>query len=205
MADFTPIYKSTLKWEGGYQNYASDKANYTRSGRLVGTNRGISAIAYEQYLGHEPSIEEIKAITPQIAEKVYRKLFWNKIKGDEIKDQDVASIIFAALIGNPLQSNKIVQAALAKLGKNISIKQPYTSEMVKAINRTNSKKLFYAIKEEKRKFLESLRTSKPEFIKGWMRKLESFTYTGKRKYITIAIASIIVAVGGLYAYKKMKG
>jgi lysozyme family protein len=202
MADFAPIFKKTEGWEGGYQNYPEDKANYTSSGDLVGTNRGISAIAYEQYLGREPSEYEMRAITQQIAEVVYRKLFWNKIRGDEIKDQDVADIIFATYIGNPAKSNKIVQAALASLYFDVSVSTPYSDDVVKAINKANPKKLFYAIKEEKRIFLESLRATYPQFINGWMRKLESFEYGSKKKWIIISVIIIACLAGGYVMYRK---
>lgn len=202
MANFDPIFKKTEGWEGGYQNYPEDVANYTSSGKLVGTNRGISAISYEQYLGREPSEAEMRAITPEIAKKVYIKLFWNKIRGDEIKDQDVADIIFATYIGNPAKSNKIVQNALAGLQFNVNVKTPYSDEVIKAINRANPKKLFYAIKEEKRKFLESLRSKYPQFIRGWMRKLESFEYGGKKKWVLISSVLIVLLSGGYIAYRK---
>jgi lysozyme family protein len=203
MADFTPIFKETLNWEGGFQNYES-KANYNSRGELIGTNRGISAIAYEQYIGHPPTVAEIKAITPEISEAVYRKLFWNKIRGNDIQDQDVAAIIFATYIGNPAKSNQIVAAALKDVGHEVGIvKTTYSDEVVKAINRSNPAKLFYAIKEEKRKFLESLRASYPQFINGWMRKLNSFEYGGsKKKIIWISLAAIVLIAGGYYAYRK---
>lgn len=203
MASFEPILEKTFNFEGGYQNYESDSANYTSSGKLVGTNRGISAIAYQQYLGYEPSVDDMMAITPAIAKNVYRKLFWNKIRGDEIKDQDVADIIFATYIGNPAKSNKIVQASLAQLGHDVSVKTTYPDEVVKAINRSNPEKLFYTIKEEKRKFLESLRSAYPQFINGWMRKLNSFEYTGtKKKWLLISVVIISLLAGGYYAYRK---
>jgi len=174
MANFTPIFEKTEGWEGGYQAYASDKANYTSSGKLVGTNRGISAIAYENYLGYGPTVADMKAITRAIAKDVYRKKFWAGMRGNELKNQDIADIIFALRIGNPAKSNEIVEESLLQMGKDVSVKWTYSDEVVKAINRSNPEKLFYIIKEEKRKFLESLRYKYPQFIGGWMRKLESF-------------------------------
>ncbi len=203
MANFTPIFEKTEGWEGGYQNYSTDKANYTSSGNQVGTNRGISAIAYEQYLGYEPTIADMEAITRNQAKAVYTKLFWNKIRGSELRNQDVADIIFATYIGNPAKSNKIVQAALAKSGKDIAVRTPYSDDVIKAINRSNSKKLYNDIKEEKRVFLESLRYKYPEFINGWMRKLNSFEFDGaKKKWLIISLVVVALVSGSYYAYKK---
>jgi lysozyme family protein len=205
MADFTPVLNSTFKWEGGYQAYPTDRANYTSSGKLVGTNRGISAIAYEDYLGREPSVDDIKAITPEIARAVYKKLFWDKMRGDEIKNQNLAEIIFASYIGNISQGNKIMKNSLAKVGHNFeTIKRPFQDEVLKAINRSNPEKLFYVIKEEKRQFIESLRYSKPEFYNGWIRKVNSFEYEGKKKRLLLSLAVLLV-IGGAAYYAWRKG
>jgi len=203
MAKFAPIFEKTEGWEGGYQNYSTDVANYTSSGNQVGTNRGISAIAYENYLGYEPTVADMKAITKKIARNVYEKKFWAGMRGNELKNQDIADIIFAMRIGNPKKSNEIVQTSLSKMGKNVKVTWTYSDEVVKAINRSNSKQLFYIIKEEKRKFLESLRYKKPEFITGWMRKLESFEFgSTKKKWLIITVVLVALASGSYYAYKK---
>ena len=203
MANFTPIFEKTEGWEGGYQNYVSDKANYTSSGSQVGTNRGISAIAYENYLGYEPTIADMKAITRRIAEKVYRTKFWAGMRGNELKDQDVADIIFAIRIGNPAKSNTIVEESLSQMDKHVTVKWTYSDDVVKAINRSNAEDLFYAIKGEKRVFLESLRYKYPEFINGWMRKLDSFEYgEAKKKWLIISLVLVVLVSGSYYAYKK---
>jgi len=84
---FEFITSKTLSFEGLYQANSKDRANYTRSGKLLGTMRGISTIAYEQYLGREPILSEIKAITVEIAKAVYYKLFWLPMKGDLLKNR----------------------------------------------------------------------------------------------------------------------
>ena len=108
MANFQPIYENTLKKEGGFQNSPNDSANYCYSfvngkrtrGALIGTNRGISATALQVYLGRCPSVAEMKAVTPELAYKIYKKNFWDKINGDIIKSQSVASMIFQMRIGS---------------------------------------------------------------------------------------------------------
>ncbi len=204
MANFITIVEKTFDFEGGFQQYSTDRANYNSKGELIGTNMGISAIALEQYLGYPPSVADVKAIDKKLAMHIYKKLFWDKIRGDDLKDQDVGDIIFATYIGNPSQSNKIIKKSLATVtGKDLTITNPYSDKVVKAINRANQKQLFYEIKEQKRLFLESLRYSKPEFINGWMNKLNSFEYQKDRKRLFIAIGIItIVGAGSYYAYRK---
>ena len=204
MANFIPIVEKTFKFEGGFQQYSTDSANYNSRGELIGTNRGISAIALEEYLGFPPSVADVMAITKELAIKIYKKLFWDKIRGDDLRDQDVADIIFATYIGNPTQSNKIVKKSLAIITrKELDIRNPYSDEIVKTINRADQKKLFYEIKEQKRLFLESLRYSKPEYINGWMNKLNTFEYQNDRKQILIMLVVVaIIGAGSYWAYKK---
>jgi len=203
MANFIPIVEKTFKFEGGFQQYPTDSANYNSRGELIGTNMGISAIALEEYLGYPPSVEDIKAVDKELAMRIYKKLFWDRIRADEIRDQYAADIIFAPYIGNPYQSNNIVKKSLVIVtGKDLKVRNPYSDEVLKAINRANQKNLFYTIKEQKRLFLESLRYSKPEYINGWMRKLNTFEYQKDRKmlFITLSIVAMI-GVGSYFAYK----
>lgn len=204
MANFEKVVSKTFKFEGGFQQYPTDKGNYNSLGQLIGTNHGISAIALEQYLGRPTTVEDIKSLTVADAKKVYKKLFWDKIRGDEIKNQDVAFIIFSIYIGSPANSRKILARALKNIWhKEYKVSNPYSDEVLKAINRANPKKLFYEIKEEKRKYLESLRVSYPEFIEGWLNRLNSYEFTKSRKKLVITIAAISIVGGTSYwAYKK---
>jgi hypothetical protein len=201
MASFAPILEKTFKFEGGYQNYATDKPNYNSLGQLVGTNRGISAMAYEGYIRRPPTVEDMKAITPEIAKAVYTKMFWNAIRGNDIKSQDVADIIFALYIGKPSKSNQIVKESLIEHGKDItSVKNPYSDEVVKAINDINPEKLFETIKQRTGEYVAGI---SPQFRAGWVKKINSYEYSGsKKKWILISIIALALLAGGYYAYKK---
>ena len=50
-------------FEGGYQKLPSDTGNYTYSGKLVGTNRGISAKAFQDFFGYEPTENDMRNLT----------------------------------------------------------------------------------------------------------------------------------------------
>lgn len=197
MADFNPILEKTFKFEGGFQQFPNDTANYC-GGKLIGTNRGISAVAYGQYLGKCPTVEEVKAITPDIAKKVYKKLFWDIIKGDDIKDQSLAHIIFDAHIASG--GNGIIRAK-----KAINSIYPvfttanasgFTSQQVSKINTLNAKQLFDKIKQgeiENRKYLAQTNPDKyGQFLNGWLNRLNNIVYTGaeftKKNIIPITIS-----------------
>lgn len=72
MADFNSIASKTFKFEGRYQNYTTDTANYC-NGNLIGTNHGISAIGYKGFYGKCPTVDQMKALTIAQAKMIYKK------------------------------------------------------------------------------------------------------------------------------------
>jgi len=98
MADFLTAHKLTSINEGGYTNDRLDPGNWTNgkinSGILVGTNHGISAPVLMRYLKRLPTADEMRNLKVETAHEIYRKNYWNLIKGDQIKDQGVANVIY---------------------------------------------------------------------------------------------------------------
>jgi len=184
MADFIPIVEKTFVFEGGYQAFPNDSANYNSLKQLVGTNNGISAIAYETYLKRPPSVADMKAITKDIAEGVYKKLFWDKIHGDEIHNQSMAHLIFDSFIASGGTGLKLVR---------IAINQTAGSEVVK-VNSVQSLSpgerdwiwklpqddLFTNIKNVRAGFYHDLVRINPDkygmFIKGWLNRLAKIIF-----------------------------
>ncbi len=76
------MFSQVFKFEGGFQNDATDQGNYTKSGKLVGTNHGISAYLYELVKGKEPTQEDMQNLTKAEAAEIYKTVFLNVIIGD---------------------------------------------------------------------------------------------------------------------------
>jgi len=78
MADFEVAILKVIKHEGGYVNDPKDSGGETKY--------GISKRAY-------PNLD-IKNLTLQNAKAIYKKDYWDRIKGDLIKSQEIAESIF---------------------------------------------------------------------------------------------------------------
>lgn len=78
MADFEKAFEKTVAKEGGYSNDPVDLGGETRF--------GISKRAY-------PDLD-IRNLTMADAKAIYRRDFWNLIKGDALSGQAVAEAIF---------------------------------------------------------------------------------------------------------------
>ena len=168
---FEFITSKTFSFEGLFQANPKDRSNYTRSGRLVGTMRGISTIAYEQYLGREPSLTEIKSITIEIAKAVYYKLFWLPMKGDYIKTDGVAWVIFDSFIatGNLMTARKGINKALTG-NKITEASAPFNDYTLKTINAGVQALIVASVIAENVAQRKSLSTYS-EFGAGWIARL----------------------------------
>lgn len=196
MANYLSIVDKTLKFEGGYQAYPNDSANYTSAGTLVGTNRGISAIAYEQYLGRKPTVADMKAITPEIAKAVYKKLFWDRMAGDQIKNDSVAHIIFDSMIatGNlKLARQGINQVKPGSVEQGTSA---FNAKTVGVVNSVDQKALFEAIKAlniaQRKRLAEQNPKKYGMFLQGWLNRLNDINFSGAA--ISISAIAIIAAI-----------
>ena len=207
MADFYAAVEKILDVEGGYQNHESDRGNYNaydsggnyvpykeRPGRTlrVGTNRGISAALYSRLMGREVSADEIKAITRQEAVAIYKKYFWDTIRGDEIKNQRLAELIFDAKVNQTAGMN-LMDNSLAVDG----VVGPLT---LRAINKANVARLYNAFLKARAKLYRRIAEVDPtqkEFLNGWLNRLKKFPYMKEAAQIGAAVA-ILGALGLSY-------
>lgn len=124
MADFKIAHNKTIAFEGNYTADPDDNGNWTGgakgSGKLVGTNYGISAPLLADYLGYVPAIGDMKSLTKESAEKIYKRLFWDAIKGDYINDQETANLLYDTAVNMGVKKAILLaqqNAGVAETGK----------------------------------------------------------------------------------------
>lgn len=185
MSAFDSIVSKTFTFEGGFQQFPTDTANYNSLGQLIGTNHGISATAYEQYLKRPPTVADVQAITTDIAKDVYKKLFWDKVQGDLIKNDSIAHLVFDSHIGSGGTGLKQVRKALNTVaGKQVvpETTKPLTVAEVNVINALPQQQFFDKLKYLRLSFFQALATNNPAkyamFLKGWNNRLAQINYSG---------------------------
>lgn len=195
MANFDPIFILTLSHEGGFQKLANDSANYV-NGKLIGTNRGISAVGYYDFYKKIPTEQDMKLLTSEQAKAIYKKNYWDKINGDKIKNQSVAELMFQYIIGSGAsQISNIKDIANVIAGKKIisSNDNKFTDAEINIINNLASDKFWEALKAWRHSFFIRLVTLKPklkQFLNGWQTRLNSY------KFIPDIISENPKATGG---------
>ena len=167
---FDFIIKKTLNFEQGYQNHANDSANYTKSKKLVGTNRGISAIAYQAYLGKEPTVAMMKAITPEIAKAVYYKAYWIHMQGDKLKSDGLAWVVFDSFIATG-NLNTAIKGINTAIGSDKVVSKPYNIVSTSAINTVDTTYAIHKVIEAN--IIQRKNIGSNTFIDGWINRLNT--------------------------------
>lgn len=113
MADFQKALPYILKNEGGYVNNPNDHGG--------ATNLGITQRTLNQFRGRRPDYPaDVKDLTEDQAGAIYRELYWNPIKGDQIDDQLVATKVFDMAVNfGPIKASKMLQSSVNAMADGV--------------------------------------------------------------------------------------
>lgn len=75
-ANWEKAFQAVLKHEGGFVNHPRDPGGMT--------NLGVTKKVWEDFVGREVDEREMRALTPDVVKPLYKKNYWDKIKGDQL-------------------------------------------------------------------------------------------------------------------------
>lgn len=201
MANYSDAVKKVLRLEGGYQANPNDRGNYNSLGRLVGTNKGISAPVYESWIKRPPTVADMRAIDDITARTIYKVRYWDKIKGDNIHNQAVAEIFFDAAVNHgSTTAAKIMQEVLGVTPDGIVGAQTLAS-----LNASNSKVIYEGFKRAREDFYYSIVANNPSqqvFLDGWLNRLDKFNDFDSLAADAGIVAGILILIGSLWFFIK---
>lgn len=167
MTNYKVIIPFILKWEGGFVNDPDDRGG--------ATNKGVTIATFRSVYGKNKSVSDLKNITTDQWNYIFKTLFWDKCKCDNINDQSVANIIVDYAWGSGVsRAIKDVQTIVGTTADGIS--GPKT---ISAINKTDAKTLFNKIKERRIQFYNNIVKSNPsqkKFLKGWTNRVNALVF-----------------------------
>ena len=166
MADYRKLKPFILRWEGGYINDQADLGKQT--------NKGVTLSTYRSVFGKNKTVSDLKKITDEQWEFIFKKFYWDKWKADDIKDQNVANILVDWLWCSGSYGIKIPQRVLG-----VSVDGIVGSKTIAAINARDGRELFDTIKQERKDFIDRICQTRPQnrkFKNGWLNRINSLAY-----------------------------
>jgi lysozyme family protein len=167
--NFDGAFHHVMQSEGGYVNDPKDPGGET--------NLGVTKAAWSAYLGRPIQDGEMKALTQDVVKPFYKKMYWDKVHGDDLpKGLDYLAFDFAVNAGTG-QAAKFIQRAVGATDDG-SI-GPATLALVM---KTDPHELIDGFTKQKEAFYKDLAARKPDlskFLNGWLVRTSTVSATAQ--------------------------
>ena len=166
IANFPDALKRALLHEGGYVNNSKDPGGMT--------NLGVTKRVWEAYTGGPVTETDMRALTPIIVSPLYKKSYWDKIRGDDLPSGlDEAAFDLAINSGVGRASKFLQRIAGVPEDGMVGYKT------LTAIAQHDPKDMVNELCDMRLEFLRALPTF-ATFGKGWERRVEEVRATALR-------------------------
>lgn len=189
MASFSKAIDKTLRWEGGFTIDTGGKTKY-----------GISQNAYPNLNIADLTLDQAKAI--------YKKDYWDKVKGDLIGNDSAAAALFDFAVNAGIGRATIeTKRALNGLGYkfDLTANSSLPSEVLAAIN-AKGDVFANALQVARLDFYSRLAKENPDkygkYLIGWTKRAKDF-FSVKNPITGLVV--MLAAVLGFVVYKKARG
>lgn len=156
--NFVRYLPMILQFEGGWSDNPDDPGGPTMKGITIGT--------YRQWKGKPVTKADLRAISDDEVASIYRRNYWDKVKGDDLPAGLDLVAFDAAVNSGPSRAAKWLQAAIGveadgKIGPQ-TLAAANGTELSGAITRACDARLA---------FMKGLKTW-PEFKGGWQKRVD---------------------------------
>ena len=163
-ADIVKIIKEA---EGGYAGNIDGK---------ICTMRGVTLETYREHFGATKTCNDLRNISDSEWWMIFKKSFWDRWQADNIRNTSIANLV----VDWTWASGKWgIYCPEEVLGVPRSLTKDGIASAVDAINRnTNQSELFQKLWNRRKEYFESIATGdKKKFLKGWLNRLNRFSYS----------------------------
>ena len=154
-----------LHHEGGYVNHPKDPGGET--------NLGVTKRVYEEWGG----TKEMKDLTIEDVEPIYKKNYWDKIKGDDLPDGLDLCVFDFGVNAGPGRAAKFLQKLLG-VTQDGGIGPQTLGALQSAIGEdkvTQTREMIEKYQSMRQEYYEGLSTF-DTFGKGWTRRVDETTH-----------------------------
>ncbi len=164
--NFDQCLALVLKHEGGWVNDPHDPGGET--------NMGVTKKTWEDWVGHPVPPGSLKTLTVADVAPVYRKNYWDKVRGDDLPDGvDYAVFDYAVNSGVTRASRQLQACARVEADGIIGMKT------LAAVKAADPVALIKCICDNRLAFLKSLPTWN-RFGKGWGNRVADVSKTAQQ-------------------------
>ena len=150
-------FKLMLKSEGGFVNHPSDPGGMT--------NLGVTKATWENWVGRESDEAEMRGLTPEKVEPLYKKKYFDAVRGDDLPmGLDYLMFDFAVNAGAG-RAIKTLQTAVG-----VTPDGGFGSITMAAVQAVDPVELIERFSQAKEDFYRSL-TTFATFGKGWLNRV----------------------------------
>jgi len=169
--NFRTALTKVLVHEGGYVNHPKDPGG--------ATNQGITQRTYDAYRKSKGyPTQSVRYLTAAERDEIYRKQYWDAIRGDELPDGIDYVVFDGAVNSGPKQSIKWFQRALQPTYRG-AIDGVIGMGTLTAVNEiANHDAIIDRMLDRRLNFLQALKTW-PTFRKGWESRIAAVRKLGK--------------------------
>ena len=154
--------------EGGFVNDPVDPGG--------ATNYGITITTLSNFFGRKATVEEVEAITKNLAKEIYFKNYWRPLSCEEITNEAIAICLFnTGVLHGVGTSGKAAQQSLVNLGISVRVDGIIGNATVSQLNKVDTKqflKAFHKIIMERIAVLIFKDPNLKRFEKGWTRRTD---------------------------------
>lgn len=155
--NFAEALQKVLEHEGGFVNHPSDPGGMT--------NLGCTKAVWEEHCGHPVDEKAMRALTPADVAPLYKRKYWDKIKGDELPAGVDYAVFDCAINSGPGRAAKFLQ-----LCAGVEADGGIGPKTLAAVNAIVPKDLVQDYSKRRLSFLMDLPTW-GTFGKGWGRRV----------------------------------
>ena len=172
MAKLETALKKVLGWEGGFANDPDDAGGPTM--------KGVTIATYKEYCRRKgrpvPTVEDLKKITNAEILDLADLLYWSKIQGDKINNQSIADLCFDCVWGSGTGYIKVIQKVLGVTADGI-----FGNISLSTLNNWTPQQQIFEMLWNRRKTYLSSCSGAWKYLKGWMRRLNSFSFIEEKQ------------------------
>lgn len=154
--NFKGCLKMLLVHEGGFVNHPEDPGG--------ATNLGVTKATLQAYLGRHVSMQEMKDLTPDDVEPIYRERYADAVQFDELPSGVDWAVLDWAVNSGPGRAAKALQKCVGATQDGA-----IGPKTLAAVKKAEPQKIIEDLHKERQSFYEGLKTFKT-FGKGWTKR-----------------------------------